>query len=111
MLFRSYFVGARLGRAHCALCDITHGPIREKAEWRECRAALPVPVECFHRDDQPEAVRAAAGGTAPVVVAELVDGDPVVLLGPADLEACAGSVATFADRLAAALDGLGDGAG
>jgi hypothetical protein len=26
-----YWVGARLGRAHCALCDITHSPIRERS--------------------------------------------------------------------------------
>jgi hypothetical protein len=24
----AYWVGARLGRTHCALCDITHGPWR-----------------------------------------------------------------------------------
>lgn len=102
----SYFVGARLGRAHCALCDITHGTLREKAEWRRCRDALPVPVECFHRDDQPAAVREAAAGVVPVVVAECVDAPPVVLLGPDDLEACAGSVEAFAARLAEALDRL-----
>jgi hypothetical protein len=27
----SSFIGARLGRAHCALCDITHGLVRERA--------------------------------------------------------------------------------
>ncbi|MFM7224106.1 MAG: hypothetical protein ACKO1Y_01520 [Actinomycetota bacterium] len=107
----AYFVGARIGRAHCSLCDITHGPLREKAEWRECRDALPVPVECFHRDDQPAAVRAAAAGTVPVVVAELTVGDPVVLLGPEELEGCAGSVTAFSERLTAALARLGAGPG
>ena len=29
-----YWIGARLGRAHCALCDITHGGAR----WRAARA-------------------------------------------------------------------------
>jgi len=29
-----YWIGARLGRAHCALCDITHGLFTERADWR-----------------------------------------------------------------------------
>ena len=29
-----YWIGARLGRAHCALCDITHGLFTERDDWR-----------------------------------------------------------------------------
>ncbi len=36
----SYFVGARLGRAHCSLCDITHGLVRERPEWRAACSIL-----------------------------------------------------------------------
>ena len=86
----TYLVGSRLGRAHCALCDITHGVLREKAEWRECRSALPVPVDTFHLDDQPEAVRSFVDGRAPVVVGETGDG-LVLLLTPGELEVCGGS--------------------
>ncbi len=86
----SYFIGARFGKAHCALCDITHGLTRTKADWKQCRATLPVPFDTYHRDDQPDAVRAATGDTAAVVVAETSDGI-VLLLGPAELEACHGS--------------------
>jgi hypothetical protein len=53
----TYWVGARLGREHCGLCDITHGSVREKAEWKRCRAGLPVPFDTFHRDDQPDDIR------------------------------------------------------
>jgi hypothetical protein len=94
----SYWIGARLGRAHCSLCDITHGAVRERSDWRACRDALPVPFDTYHRDDQPDAVRAAAGGRAPVVVAETDAGIVLLLDGPA-LERCAGSV----DELEAAL--------
>ena len=87
----SYFVGARLGRAHCSLCDITHGTFREKADWRAGRNGPPVPFDTFHRDDQPDHVRTAAADTAPVVVAETDDG-VTVLLGPDALSACDGSV-------------------
>ena len=93
-----YWVGARLGRAHCALCDVTHGAVRAKREWREYRSALPAPFDTFHRDDQPDAVRAL--GVVPVVVAETDDGaSPTVLLGPADLDACGGSVDVLATAI------------
>lgn len=99
-----YWVGARLGRAHCALCDITHGLVRERADWRACRATLSVEFATYHRDDQPDAVRAATGDRAPVVVAE-TDGGVVVLLDGAALDACAGSperlIAAVSDALAA----------
>lgn len=94
-----YWIGARLGRAHCALCDITHGLARERPEWKAGRAALPVPFDAFHRDDQPDAVRVATNAAAPVVVAD-TDQGIVVLLGSRELEACGGSV----DALAVALD-------
>lgn len=94
-----YWVGARLGRAHCALCDITHGLVRARADWNACREGLPVRFDTFHRDDQPEPVRAAAGNVAPVVVA-VTDRGVVTLLGPAELDACDGSV----DRLVDAVE-------
>lgn len=95
----AYWVGARLGRRHCSLCDITHGSVRARPEWNVCKAGLPVAFDTFHRDDQPDPIRAAAGGRAPVVVAETGSG-PMLLLGPVELEACEGSV----DRLVAAIE-------
>jgi hypothetical protein len=95
----AYWFGARFGRAHCSLCDITHGRVRATGAWRDYRASLPVPFDTFHRDDQPHAVRAAAGGTAPVVVAE-IDTGLVLLLDTVTLDACVGSV----DQLAQAID-------
>lgn len=95
----AYWVGARLGRRHCALCDITHGSVRERSEWKACRAGLPVPFDTFHRDDQPADVRTAARGQAPVVVAE-TDAGLVVLLGATELDGCGGST----DRLVGAIE-------
>jgi hypothetical protein len=97
-----YWIGARLGRAHCALCDITHGLLRRRSEWNAFTATLAVPFDTFHRDDQPEAVRAASGDRAPVVVAETAVG-VVLLLDPPALDACAGSVERLGDAIAAAL--------
>lgn len=79
----AYWIGARLGRRHCSLCEVTHGVFTAKGEWRRCREDLPVPFDTFHRDDQPEAVRGATGDRAPVVVAETTDGLLVLLDGEA----------------------------
>jgi hypothetical protein len=86
----TYWIGARLGRAHCALCDITHGLLRERADWKRLKAGIPVPFLTFHRDDRPTEITAAVGEIVPVVVAHASDG-VVRLLGPRELEACAGS--------------------
>lgn len=95
----AYWVGARLGRRHCSLCDITHGSVRQRPEWKACRAELPVRFDTYHRNDQPEQIRTAADGQAPVVVAETNVGH-VLLLTPEDLEACNSSI----DRLVAAIE-------
>jgi hypothetical protein len=94
-----YWIGARLGRAHCALCDITHGLVRERPDWRRCRAGFAVPFDTYHRDDQPAAVRAVVADHLPAVVAETDDG-VVALLDRAALEGCGGSP----ERLVAAVE-------
>ncbi len=95
----AYWIGARLGRAHCALCAITHGLVRERSDWKTCRAGFPVPFATYHRNDQPEAIRAALDGVAPAVVAETATA-VVILVGPDALADCAGST----DRLVAAIE-------
>lgn len=98
----AYWVGARLGRAHCALCDITHGLARERADWKQLRDAMPVPFDTFHRNDQPDGVRMVSDGVAPVVVAETASGRLSVLLGPEELDACAGSTKRLTGAIEAA---------
>jgi hypothetical protein len=102
----SYFVRARLGRAHCGLCDITHGLVRERNDWRAARDDLPVEFVTFHRDDQPDAIRAVTTGRLPAVVAETDDG--VVLLVDGDgLDACAGDPASLITLLQTAIEDQG----
>lgn len=95
----AYWVGARLGRRHCSLCEITHGLVRERDDWKACRAGLPIPFDTYHRDDQPANVRGALGGVAPAVAAETATG-VVRLLGPEAIADCAGSPV----RLMAAIE-------
>jgi hypothetical protein len=103
----TYWIGARFGQAHCALCDITHGLVRERADWKSCRARLPVHFDTYHRNDQPDDVRAVIADRTPAVLAQ-TDRGLVVLLGPDDLERCASSPEELRTALesAAAADGL-----
>jgi len=91
----SYWVGARLGRAHCALCDITHGTFRRKPGWDACAQDLTVPFVTFHLDDRPADVAAASDGATPCVLARTEGGGLHLLVGPDDLEACGGDPETL----------------
>jgi hypothetical protein len=93
-----YVVGHLLGRAHCDLCDITHGGVRRKAAFDDLVAALPVPVAVLHRDEQPADLAASTEGRLACVVAHTAHGMEV-LVDRDELAACDGSV----DRLAAVV--------
>ncbi|MEY2399622.1 MAG: hypothetical protein QOJ00_2796 [Actinomycetota bacterium] len=101
----SYWVKARFGNAHCALCDITHGSVRERPEWKQRRAALRVPVTTHHRNDQPAELAAVTRGNLPVVAAR-VDNGYVLLLGPTDIAECDGSPEKLVDAIRAAAERL-----
>lgn len=99
----SYWIGARLGRRHCSLCDLTHGLFTKKAEWTQCTRRLSVPFATFHRDDASDEVLHAAGGSFPVVLARR-GGRLGVVITPAELEQFGGSTSAFADHLARLLE-------
>jgi hypothetical protein len=103
----AYWVGARFGRRHCSLCEITHGSIRQRPEWVACRDRLPATFETFHRNDQPDLVRDAAGGRAPVVVAVTESGRHELLLTPEALDECEGSIELLIAAIERSLQRLG----
>jgi len=95
-----YVVGHLLGTAECALCDITHSPVRRKRTWDAMVAELDAPFDLRHRNELTEVeTLALAPMGLPVVAAELADGRWVELLGRDALDACDGDVDTFAHRL------------
>lgn len=102
----AYWVGARLGRRHCSLCVVTHGTFTEKSEWRRCRTALPVAFDTFHRNDQPDDVRRASGGHAPVVVAR-TDRETIVLLDDQEISATNGDPEALIAAIERAAEKLG----
>lgn len=98
----AYLLGRARGTSHCALCDITHGRLRRRADFDDARRRLVVPLELCHRDEVDETVRAAAGGRYPCVVGIGSAGARVVMDGD-DLEACAGDPTRLVELLNAAV--------
>ena len=101
-----YWFGARLGRTHCALCEITHGTFLEKDEWKRISRALPVPFDAVHLDQRSPEVRAASGTATPCVIASTGDGFEM-LLGPQQLEACRAEPQALAVAILAAAETRG----
>jgi hypothetical protein len=99
-----YVLGKLMGTAHCALCDITHSPVRRKRAWEGMVASLGVPFELLHLNEMPPEIAAAtARHGSPVVLARLSDGDVEAVLLPSELEVLGGSVEAFSAALHAAL--------
>lgn len=103
-----YVVGHLLGRAECSLCDITHGPVRRKADFDELRGRLEAQghtVRVVHRNEQTPAEAAASEGHLPCVLAASEEApDQWRVIVSADvLRSAGGDVAAFDEQLAAAL--------
>lgn len=97
----SYWVGARLGLRHCALCDITHGLVRPKEEWRRHLESLDVDFTAVHLDEREPVVETASLGKEPCVVAVREDGSAEVVINREQLDSCEGKPARLAELLAA----------
>lgn len=102
----TYVVGHLLGHAHCALCDITHSSVRRKPEWDRMAATIGVPIHLVHANEASSEVSEAAEGQYPAVVAHGPGRDPVVVLTPAQLDDCAGSVDAFHALLEQRIEAL-----
>ena len=102
-----YVVGHMLGFASCALCDITHSPIRRKPEWDAMVATLDIPLAVPHRNElTPELSDWVSSITLPAVVGKTTAGDFVLVLDAERLEQPAGSVSAFHAMLVEALGAL-----
>lgn len=97
-----YTLGKIRGTAHCALCDITHGRIREKDAFKTCKEALDIPLGLLHLDELSPSLEEFTKGRTPCVVG--VCGETYeMMLTADDLEMCAGSVERFESMLSAQL--------
>ncbi|MGL4744086.1 MAG: hypothetical protein ACRCXL_06805 [Dermatophilaceae bacterium] len=104
----AYVVGHLLGRAECALCDVTHSPVRRKPAWDAMVARIPVPVRVVHRNETSDDERmATASSGLPVVLARRANGAIDVLLDHSALTGLDGSVDAFEAALRRALPACG----
>lgn len=94
----SYWIGARLGRTHCSLCEITHGLLTRKKQWKECANELSILFETFHRNDAPADVLEFVRGQFPIVIARTTTSFTVVAT-PEKLAEMNGSPQQLADLL------------
>jgi len=83
-----YVLGRARGTAHCALCETTHGKIRRRRDFDRACAALDAPLELRHRDELDPEYTAVVQGRLPCIL--IVDTQTEILLGPEELEDCAG---------------------
>jgi len=98
----TYVAGKLRGTAHCALCDITHGMVAMKREWKLMSGGLSVPFPLVHLNERSFDLEEATRGRTPCVAAETEDGYTIVV-DAGGLEACAGSIEAFREVLGEGL--------
>jgi hypothetical protein len=102
----AYLFGKLSGRAHCALCDITHGALRRRRAFDACVTTLPVDLHLVHLDERSDDVAAASEGRTPCVLARTSTG-LVVLLDADDLARCDNDPSRLRDEIDRAVSALG----
>lgn len=95
----SYFFGHLVGIKHCSLCDITHSPIKKKAEFKAFEQRLlnerGIATRLVHMNERSEKELAASKGREPCVLLEYEDGSISMFLDYQELKASRGRVGSF----------------
>jgi hypothetical protein len=96
----SYFLGHLIGVRECNLCDITHSPIKKKAEFKRFEKTLldqrGINMKLVHMNERTDAELAASKGREPCVLLQYPDGSISMFLDYVELKAASGSVESFA---------------
>ena len=88
----------------CSLCEIAYHTVTEKQAWRDYKAALGIPVQEIYKNRLTAEQVTVAEQEYPVVLAQT--GQALVkLLGKAEIDACAGNLDRFKEKLNAKLAG------
>ena len=101
-----YLVDKFLGRADCALCDLSHGwhPAGKRA-WRQRQGAT-TQLSWLHRDEVPPHVLTQVSESLPCIAME-TNGRVDILICKDQLARCDGDFAVFEQLLAEKLQGAG----
>ena len=98
-----YALGKVTGRAHCALCDITHAGLRRRASFDQALQQLPVPFQLVHLNERTPELVAASQDATPCVLGR-TDAGWRLLVGSAALEGCHGDPARLRHAIDRAMD-------
>ena len=107
-----YLFGKVRGTAHCALCDITHSPVRRRRAWDAMVTRLGVRFELLHLNERSAHMMAAVGDRSPIILAEVREPEAsllrlVLVLDEDQVEASNGSVEVFERALRESLSAAG----
>ena len=64
----AYVFGKLFGLTECALCNISHGYVREKPSMRAWRSALPIQFEFAHLNELDAVTREFVAGRTPCIL-------------------------------------------
>ncbi len=92
-----YFFGKIIGKAHCALCDITHGRFKEKNAFTICKDELEIPFELVHLDELDSELEKYTKD-APCIIG-INNSKTTLLINKEELETCNSNVEDFAKLL------------
>ena len=100
-----YLVDKFLGRANCALCELSHGwhPAGKRA-WRQQQGAT-TQLSWLHRDEVPHHVLAHVSESLPCIAID-TNGGVDILISKDQLARCEGDFIIFEQLLAQKLQGL-----
>mgnify|MGYP003690032055 FL=1 len=100
-----YLIDKFLGRADCALCDLSHGwhPAGKRA-WRQQQGAT-TQLSWLHRDEVPHHVLVHVSGSLPCIAMD-TNGRVDILISKDQLAQCDGDVMVFEQLFARKLEGL-----
>ena len=83
----------------CALCDITHGVLGEKAEWKSCKEEFGIDIDYVHRDELDDELKKQVAMELPCIVAQTIGGEFLQLITREVLERCEGSASSLRGKL------------
>jgi hypothetical protein len=86
----AYLFGKLTGYSDCALCDITHGPLKGKTDFRDARQALGIPFDNLHLDELGPDLQSFKSSAPCIVV--ICDSQYSLLVTRAELKQCKGDV-------------------
>ena len=81
-----------------SMCDITHGTLSEKREWKKRCMVSPLKIECLHLDELPKDIENLVEGNTPCVVAKTSSKNEVII-DNIELIAMKGNVDSFFNHI------------